>query len=374
MSSPVGGSSVRAKQRSVHRKKRPRAFGFAKKVSSEETSSPVAVPTATGKKLALPKPCTSSAEYSVSSPAIDRACESESLCEMKGLRLIDLEKLLASVTRWASCNVCGSGLTLRENLGIRRGVCTKLTLSCSNPLCAEKEDTFSDPYEHSKTLNSRFILAGKMCGRGSAGLETICGVIGLPPPVGPKSYSIHNNILHKLVLDVLMESSRVASAQLHKLQGADPNDIIDVTVTCDGTWSHRGFVAPYGVVAVIVWKTDQVLDVTVLSKFCRDCKEAERTMGSESQEFLDWMVKHQDSCNSNFSGSSPAMEAEGVSILWGRSVERNQMRYTTVISDGGAKSIMRLNNEHPYGSDVVIQVIIFRLILFTFIVICLYLW
>ena len=62
MSSAVGGSSIREKQRSVHRKMRPRAFGFTKKVSSEETSSPVVVPTATWKKLALPKPCTSSAE------------------------------------------------------------------------------------------------------------------------------------------------------------------------------------------------------------------------------------------------------------------------------------------------------------------------
>ena len=241
-------------------------FGFTKRVSSEETSSPVVVPTATGKKLALPMPSTSSAEYSVSSPAADSACRSDSLCEMKGLRLIDLEELLASVTRRASCNVCGSGLTVRENLGIRRGLSTKLTLSCTNPLCTGKEDAFSDPYVHSKALNTRFILAGKMCGKGSAGLETICGVMGLPPPVGPKSYSNHNNILHKFVQKVRMESSKVASAQLHRLQGADPSDVIDVTVTCDGPWSHRGFVAPYGMVAVISWETGQVLDVTVLSK------------------------------------------------------------------------------------------------------------
>ena len=371
MSSKDDGSSYRAKQQSVQRRKRPRVFGFTKRVSSEETSSPVAVPTATGKKLALPMPSTSSAEYSVSSPAADSTCRSDSLCEMKGLRLIDLEELLASVTSQASCNVCGSGLTVRENLGIRRGLSTKLTLSCTNPLCTGKEDAFSDPYVHSKALNTRFILAGKMCGKGSAGLETICGVMGLPPPVGPKSYSNHNNILHKFVQNVRMESSKVASAQLHRLQGADPSDVIDVTVTCDGPWSHRGFVAPYGVVAVISWETGQVLDVTVLSK---SCKEAESTMGSESQQFLDWMEKHQDSRNSNFTGSSQAMEAEGASILWGRSVEKNRLRYTTVISDGDAKSIVRLNNEHPYGSDVVIQVITFMLILFTFIVIYLHLW
>ena len=132
MSSKDGGSSNRAKQRSVYRKKRPRPFGFTKKVSSEESSCPVAIPTATGKKLARTMPSTSSVEHSLISPAADRACRSDSLCEMKGLWLIDMEELLASVTRRASCNVCGSGFTVRENLGIRRGLCTKLTMSCQS--------------------------------------------------------------------------------------------------------------------------------------------------------------------------------------------------------------------------------------------------
>ena len=96
---------------------------------------------------------------------------------------------------------------------------------------------------------------------------------------------------------------------------------------------------------VLSWETGQVLDVTVLRKSCKDCKEDESTMGSESQEFPDWMEKHQNSCNSNYTRSSPAMEAEGASILWGRSVEKNQLRYTVVISDGDAKTIARLNSE-----------------------------
>ena len=56
-------------------------------------------------------------------------------------------------------------------------------------------------------------------------------------------------------------------------------------------------------------------------------------------------------------------------ILWVRSVEKNKLRYTVVISDGDAKMISRLNSEHPYGSDVLIQVITFMLILFIFMVI-----
>ena len=99
----------------------------------------------------------------------------------------------------------------------------------------------------------------------------------------------------------------------------------------------------------------QVLDVMVLRKSCKVCKEAQSTMGSKSQEFLDWMDKHQDSCNCNFSGSSPAMEAEGASILWVRSVERNKLRYTVVISDGDT-----------YDSGIAIQVISFMVITYLF--------
>ena len=115
------------------------------KVSSKETSSPEVVPTATGKKLTLAKPHSSSMDLVVSPLITDGACTSDSICEMNGLKLIDLGDLLVSVTRWANYNVCGSGLTVRESLTNRRGLFTKLTLSCTNPLCTGAEDAFSDP-------------------------------------------------------------------------------------------------------------------------------------------------------------------------------------------------------------------------------------
>ena len=70
--------------------------GKSGKSNGEETS-PVAVPTATEKKLALPVPHSSSMDIAVSPLVTDGA--SSSLCEMKGLRLIDLDDPLASVTR-----------------------------------------------------------------------------------------------------------------------------------------------------------------------------------------------------------------------------------------------------------------------------------
>lgn len=56
-----------------------------------------------------------------------------------------------------------------------------------------------------------------------------------------------------------------------------------------------------------------------------------------------------------FEGSSSAMEAEGVSVLLRRSVERLNLRYTKVISDGDSKSVKCLNEQKLYGPDVEIK-------------------
>ena len=85
------------KQRSLRLcKTRSRALGLFEKVNSKETSSPEVVPTANGKKLPLPKPHSSSIDLGVSCLITDGACTSDSICEMNGLRLIDLGDLYQS--------------------------------------------------------------------------------------------------------------------------------------------------------------------------------------------------------------------------------------------------------------------------------------
>ena len=132
-------------------------------------------------------------------------------------------------------------------------MCTRLSLSCTNSLCAGGNDAFCDPSKHSKFFNSRFLLAGRMCGKGRAGLEAISGFLGLPPPLTYRAFSEYNSFLHQIVQQSAIYSQLVVSAQLHLLQDTEPMDIVDVTGTCDGTWSRRGFTATYGVVVVMSW-------------------------------------------------------------------------------------------------------------------------
>ncbi|GFS17895.1 hypothetical protein ElyMa_006834100 [Elysia marginata] len=49
------------------------------------------------------------------------------------------------------------------------------------------------------------------------------------------------------------------------------------------------------------------------------------------------------------------MEVEAAVELWGRSVARNKLRYTVVVSDGDSKAFNKLSQIQPYGPDVPID-------------------
>ena len=49
-------------------------------------------------------------------------------------------------------------------------------------------------------------------------------------------------------------------------------------------------------------------------------------------------------CDINFDGSSPAMEAEGASIIWRRSIELHNLRYKWMVSDGDSKAFSTVEN------------------------------
>lgn len=59
------------------------------------------------------------------------------------------------------------------------------------------------------------------------------------------------------------------------------------------------------------------------------------------EEFEKWLLEQE--CDINFTGSSPAMEAEGAVFLWGRSIEHHNPRYKWWLVMGTAKLSIQLN-------------------------------
>ena len=128
-----------------------------------------------------------------------------------------------------------------------------------------------------------------------------------------------------------------------------PEDqILDITVTCDGTLARRGFQSIYGIVVVVSWKSEKVLDVEVLSKHCQACA-IHNEMNTSSDEILDWWDGHQASCEVNYCSSSSAMESAGALAIWKWSVSKNMLRYTQMISDGDSKIFKLLSDQLSYG-------------------------
>ena len=321
-------------------------------VAEVHVERPIPVETASSKKLAISlSVCPSSPPSrdlrNASQPSTSSAGEPSVVYEekLKGYRLVNCERFSQAVSQIGLCSVCKSPLTLKEDLVSRRGLVSKLMISCTNTAC-KNEALVSDPYssdKESKALNMRSVMGMREIGRGMAGLQNFCGIMDMLPPVTVKAFRDLNETLSKASREAVTENMKAASAHLHWLRGVDPGSVLDIAVTCDGTWSKRGYTATHGVVVVIEWETGQVLDFEILTKRCTACSLRKARCGEGSPEFAEWYEGHKSSCQKNHDGSSPAMECEGAVRIWKRSESNLHLRFTEIISDGNAKTIVALN-------------------------------
>lgn len=94
---------------------------------------------------------------------------------------------------------------------------------------------------------------------GREGMATICDILNMPQPImSTKAWNDHSNVLyaaHKASVEEHLKSTRAIKLH-HKLTKDMPNikdeDVIDVAVTFDGTWSKRGHTANY-MALVLSW-------------------------------------------------------------------------------------------------------------------------
>ena len=86
-----------------------------------------------------------------------------------------------------------------------------------------------------------------------------------------------------------------AREEVHGLYGASDDSVVDVPVSCDGTWQHRGFSSFFGAVFVIAYETGKVIDYVVKSKFCKGCRHWEK-QDPNSEVYRKWKetrLRHQ---------------------------------------------------------------------------------
>ena len=107
-------------------------------------------------------------------------------------------------------------------------------------------------------------------------------MMGMLPPVSQRAYTTQNQKLFVASGDVREASFADDVAELRK--DVPEDQVLDITVTCDGTLARRGFQSLYGIVVVVSWKSGKVLDVEVLSKHCQACA-THHEMNTSSMKF-----------------------------------------------------------------------------------------
>ena len=236
-------------------------------------------------------------------------------------------------------------LNLKENSSMRSGLMSDLSVECSS--CSEATSLKTSSVTNqgqSFDVNRRAVYHSLETGGGYEGLVSFCSIMNMPCISSAAYYKLVDTILvaqEAEAKDEMQQASQRLRDYIFKENGEKNCDdvVVDVAVSFDGTWAKRGFTSLTGVVFVLAVDTGEVLDYHVLSKECRKCT-MKKSRCKTDKEFEEWQIEHISSnqCDINFTGSSPAMEAEGAKILWSRSVELHKIRYKWMVCDGDSKA------------------------------------
>jgi len=94
------------------------------------------------------------------------------------------------------------------------------------------------------------------------------------------------------------------------------NDILDVGVSCDGSWQRRGYISLNGTFTAISLDSGKILDTEVMSRYCKSCKNKEPLKKENQEEYDKWYENHKDVCQLNHTGSAGAMELSGATKIF----------------------------------------------------------
>lgn len=238
----------------------------------------------------------------------------------------------------AVCKSCHAGLSFDKTRVV--GLVSKINIYCSNcsnekqfynseSTIAENESGKQNKYYD---LNLRLVYGLRSVGKGYTASKIICGIMNLPPP--PTMYAEHEFVLGSALQNLSKLSMHKAVEETVAIQ----NGKRDLSVAFDGSWQKRGHTSLNGIVSAISLKSGKVLDVSVLSKYCKCPKRYDNL--------------HLESCKANYMGTSGGMELSGVEEIFQRSIPEYNVRYIEYLGDGDSKAFDSINKIQPYGPDI----------------------
>lgn len=265
--------------------------------------------------------------------------------EFLGYRLIDLTILFNELSSNLCCKTCGGVIEMKETL--TNGLASKFSISCTK--CDKLSSFYSTKSLNDKRdcpeVNRRFTYAMRCLGQGWAGMNTFCSIMDMPPPLQKTAYT-------RLLKDIAHDVSRAANSSMTEAAEQEIRETghAKITVSGDGSWKTRGHSSQIGIVSVIGAETGKVIDIEVMSSFCKGCEKGKKL--KPGSEYAAWENEHKNLCLKNHSGSAGKMEVDGMLRIFQHSETKHKAQYLNYIGDGDTKTFLELQKNHSYGPDV----------------------
>ena len=351
----TSGNAARCtKQRSKQRYAKKRRFHGKKKsevVPPVEVQVPVVeVPveySENEEELVVPVECSVHSTVSVSK-VVDIEETATDSSGISGYRLMDTA-ILNSIFNCLSCPACFTceRLSLEDIAAKKKGLARYLGLRCvecgySRHFYSSKTVETNKPGKKLLDINVRMVYGMRGIGAGHSALVKLCGYLNMPEPMTQNNF---DKLLKTIgnCTKVVAERSMVEAAK--EIKGEV--DVIDTAVSVDGTWQRRGFTSLNGIVTAISVDTGKILDCEIMSRNCKACNLMEAVKRDDPIRCDIWHASH--NCKLNYRGSAPNMEKIGAIKIFGRSIAKHGMYYTSFYGDGDSKSYSAV--QKIYGDD-----------------------
>lgn len=261
--------------------------------------------------------------------------ESSKINELCGSRIMDIE-ILVSVFAMLSCSVCfNSKLSLTEDS--RFGMCSNFLIKCNN--CSfSKGFASSKKMNKSNSLNTLAVFALRLIGKGYTAGKKLFSVLDMPF-LSKGTFRQQELKIHQAAYKAVEESMCNAAKEIKDLK-CTRKAVVNCGVSVDGTWQKRGYSSLNGCVSCISIDTGKVLDIEIMSQFCRKCSTTSGTPNTVSKQHI---------CR-NHTGSASNMETVGVYRIFERSKHLRNLCYTEYYGDGDSKAFNAVRNIYGESS------------------------
>uniref|UniRef100_A0A1E1XP14 Putative kolobok-8 hm n=1 Tax=Amblyomma sculptum TaxID=1581419 RepID=A0A1E1XP14_AMBSC len=253
---------------------------------------------------------------------------------------------LNSLIGAALCPICRRP-SLAVDRDTRLGLAVKMVLKCSCGFISSEWSSQRKQGARAFDVNLRSVQAIRSIGKGPTSLNDFWAVMNVSHRgLHQKTYQGHLKKVLKPAAEEAAQTVFAGAVEAVKdvYKEMDVTFTKNITVVYNGTWLTRGHSSQIGVGCVIEFYTGLVLDCTVLSNFCLGCEIGPTESDAAYHE---WKAAHQ--CQKNIDVSARRMEVEAALQLFGRSLDKNDLRYTNVICDGDSRTYLALCNEQIYG-------------------------